>query len=334
MTATPPVSEHVTPPGGQTAAAAIEAMGLRKTFGATIAVADLHLTVFEGEIFGLVGPDGAGKTTTFRLLLGLLRPDAGSASIAGFDARQRAAEVRDLVGYVAQAFTLYADLSVMENIQFVGDLRGLDPDRVAERARELLELTDLVAASDRLAGALSGGMKRKLALICALLHRPRFLMLDEPTTGIDPVSRREIWRLLYGLPADGVTLMVSTPFIDEAERCHRLGFMAGGKLLAVDTPEGLLGQMPETLVEIRTPARQDARRLLKQRPEVRRVETVGDTLLIALDPKASDVSDGTAVRRWLTDAGVSISHCAPIAPTLGDVFSALSEPTDRLMVQS
>jgi ABC-2 type transport system ATP-binding protein len=320
MTPRAPVAEPDSLP------AAIEAVGLRKTFGATVAVADLSLAVTEGEIFGLVGPDGAGKTTTFRLLLGLLRAESGSARIAGHDSGQRAAAVRDVVGYVAQAFTLYAELSVMENMRFVADVRGLDPKAFAERARELLELTDLVEAANRPAGALSGGMKRKLAMICALLHRPRLLLLDEPTTGIDPVSRRDIWRLLYGLPAEGVTLLVSTPFIDEAERCHRLGFMAGGRLLAIDTPEGLLRQMPDALVEIRTTARQDARRLLKQRPEVRRVETVGDTLLVALDPGAPGVADGAAVRRWLADATVPVSDCQPVAATLGDVFSALSEP--------
>jgi ABC-2 type transport system ATP-binding protein len=226
---------------------------------------------------------------------------------------------------VAQAFTLYADLSVMENIQFVADVQGLDSSTWEARAKELMTLTDLTEAAGRLAGRLSGGMKRKLAMICALLHRPRILMLDEPTTGIDPVSRRDIWGLLYGLPAEGVTLLVSTPFLDEAERCHRLGFMAGGRLLAVDTPAGLVRQMPEALVEVRTSARQAVRRLLKQRPEVRRVETVGDTLLVALDPQTPNLDEGRAVRRWLDEAALPFTGCAPIAPTLGDVFSALSE---------
>lgn len=304
---------------------AIEVMGLRKSFGETAAVADLSFTVAEGEIFGLVGPDGAGKTTTFRLLLGLLTPEAGATRIGGYDTRQQVAAARELVGYVAQAFTLYGALSVLENMEFAAELRGMEPAAFAKRARDLLELTALAPFTNRRAGDLSGGMRRKLALMCALLHRPRILLLDEPTTGIDPVSRREFWKLLYGLPAEGVTLLVSTPFLDEAERCHRLGFLAGGRLLALDTPEGLIRQMPDALVEIHTRTRVDARRLLKQRPEVRRVETVGGALRVAFDLQAPDLDEGRAFGRWLTEANVPVEACEPIAPALADVFSALSE---------
>jgi ABC-2 type transport system ATP-binding protein len=300
-------------------------LGLRKTFGETVAVADLDLAVREGEIFGLVGPDGAGKTTTFRLLLGLLVPDAGESRIGGYEVRSHPMETRSLVGYVAQQFTLYADLSIAENIRFNAEVRLLDPKVHRARADELLDLTELAPFSDRLAGNLSGGMKRKLALICAMIHEPRILLLDEPTTGIDPVSRRDFWRLLYGLPARGVTVLVSTPFLDEAERCHRLGFMAGGRLLALETPEGMLGLMPDALVEIRTEARAEARRLLKQRPDVRRVETVGGALRVAFDPAAPGLDDGRAFRGWLEESGVPVASCEPVRAGLADVFSALSD---------
>src|SRR5262245_7271668 len=303
----------------------IEAAGLRKTFGETVAVAELDLAVMGGEIFGLVGPDGAGKTTTFRLLLGLLSPDAGEARLGGHPIPQKAAEARALVGYVAQAFTLYGALSVLENMQFVAELRDLDSRIFAQRAEELLTLTDLARFTDRRAADLSGGMKRKLALICALIHRPRLLFLDEPTTGIDPVSRREFWQLLYGLPAEGVTLMVSTPFLDEAERCHRLGFMAGGKLLALDTPTGLLTRMPDAQVDIETPVRVKARKLLQTRSEVRRVETVGSVLRVAFDPIIPSLDQGRALGTWLKEQGIEVLSCEPAEVTLGDVFSALSE---------
>jgi ABC-2 type transport system ATP-binding protein len=229
------------------------------------------------------------------------------------------------VGYVAQAFTLYGALSVRENMEYVAELRGMKSATFNERADELLELTALAPFTNRRAGDLSGGMRRKLALMCALLHRPRILLLDEPTTGIDPVSRRDFWRLLYGLPAEGVTLMVSTPFLDEAERCHRLGFMAAGRLLALDTPEGLLNHMPDGLVNIQTDNRVQARPILKQRPEVRRVETVGGVLRVAFDPHAPGIDEGRALGRALADANVPVTYCEPAVATLADVFSALSD---------
>jgi ABC-2 type transport system ATP-binding protein len=301
----------------------IQATGLRKAFGHTPAVEEVSLSIPKGEIFGLVGPDGAGKTTVFRLLLGLLQPDAGEARLGGFDPTRQPQEARSLVGYVAQQFTLYGDLSVSENLEFVSDVRGLSRREYRERSRFLLDLTALAPFTRRAARDLSGGMKRKLALACALLHRPEILLLDEPTTGVDPVSRREFWRMLYGLPAEGVTLLVSTPYLDEAARCGRLGFMAGGRLLAVDTPEGLRGRMPDVLIEIDTPERTRARHLLQERPEVRRVETMGGKLRVAYDRAA----DGEGLARWLTEQGVPVNGSALVEATLEDVFSALSDRT-------
>lgn len=308
---------------------AIEARGLRKRFGAVTAVDGLDLSVPEGEIFGLVGPDGAGKTTTFRLLLGLMRPDEGEARLAGYDMRTQAREAQELAGYVAQAFTLYWDLSVAENIRFTAEIRSLDPRAYRRRAAELLELTELSPFTDRLARNLSGGMRRKLALVCALLHGPRILILDEPTTGVDPVSRREFWRLLYRLPAEGVTLVVSTPYLDEAERCHTLGFMARGQLLAVDSPEGLIARMPDDLVRIVTPKRAEAWRLLSRRPEVRWVDASGGALRVAFDGEVRELEGGRAFARMLTEAGLPVEACEPMGPTLSDVFTTLAEQAPK-----
>lgn len=314
------VSRDVPPPHSL----AVHAIGLRKTFGVVAAVDGMTLSVPVGEIFGLVGPDGAGKTTTFRLLLGLLKPDAGEVALGGIPVRSRAREARALTGYVAQQFTLFGELTVAENLRFTARVRSLPKAVFQERSRELLALTDLERFQTRLARDLSGGMKRKLALACALIHSPRILLLDEPTTGVDPVSRREFWRMLYQLGDHGVTLVVSTPYLDEAERCHRLGFMVGGRVLALDTPTGMVGRMPDALVEIRTTERAEARKRLLQRPEVRRVDTVGEALRVGFDPHTG-LGDGCALGRWLADQHVPISDCSPVAPTLRDVFSALSE---------
>lgn len=303
----------------------VEARGLRKAFGKTEAVAGLDLEVRKGEIFGLVGPDGAGKTTTFRMLLGLMTPDAGEVRLGGLDVRKEPQRARSLAGYVAQNFTLYGDLSIDENLRFVASIRGLSREVYRERRTRLLELTELSPFGERLARDLSGGMKRRLALACALMPEPEILLLDEPTTGVDPVGRRGFWRLLYSLTDQGVTLVVSTPYLDEAERCHRLGFMAGGRILALDTPKGLLTRMPDALVEIRVGDRTAARHLLKERSEVRRVEIIGGALRVAFDPGASNEDEGRELGRWLAARGVEVVSCEPAVATLPDVFTALSD---------
>ena len=303
---------------------AVEARGLRKSFGATVAVSGLDLQVTPGEIFGLVGPDGAGKTTAFRLLLGLLQADAGEAVLGGIRVREHPADARALVGYVAQQFTLFGALTVAENVRFAGKVRQIERAEFERQSAALLRLVELERFTERLARDLSGGMKRKLALVCALIHRPQILLLDEPTTGVDPVSRREFWRALYQLSGEGVTLVVSTPYLDEAERCHRLGLMVRGQILALDTPPGLLRRMPDALVEIRTEARTEARRLLAERPEVRRVDTVGTSLRVAFD-RAAPLDEGRELGRWLATTGVPVEWCEPVTPVLRDVFSALSD---------
>jgi ABC-2 type transport system ATP-binding protein len=217
----------------------IETHDLTRRFGDITAVDHLNLTVAQGEIFGLVGPDGAGKTTTLRMLCGLVDPSEGSALVAGHDAVREPQAVKDRIGYMAQRFGLYLDLSVQENMDFYADLFGIVGDERATLSERLLSMTRMDSFRSRLAGQLSGGMKQKLALMCTLLHRPQILFLDEPTNGVDPVSRRDFWAILYQLLKDGITILMTTAYLDEAERCNRVGLMHRGKLIRCDSPEAL-----------------------------------------------------------------------------------------------
>jgi ABC-2 type transport system ATP-binding protein len=217
----------------------IETHGLTRRFGNIIAVDHLDLAIAPGEIFGLVGPDGAGKTTTLRMLCSLLDPSEGSARVAGHDVARESQSVKDHIGYMAQKFGLYLDLSVQENMNFYADLFGIMGAERTTLAAQLLHMTRMDPFQDRLAGRLSGGMKQKLALMCTLLHRPQILFLDEPTNGVDPVSRRDFWAILYQLLKDGITILMTTAYLDEAERCNRVGLMHRGKLISCDSPEAM-----------------------------------------------------------------------------------------------
>jgi ABC-2 type transport system ATP-binding protein len=217
----------------------IETRGLTRRFGALTAVDHLDLSVAPGEIFGLVGPDGAGKTTTLRMLCGLVDPTEGSARVAGHDVARESRAVKDQIGYMAQRFGLYLDLTVEENMSFYADLFGIVGVERTDLASRLLRMTRMEPFRDRQGGKLSGGMKQKLALMCTLLHRPRILFLDEPTNGVDPVSRRDFWTILYQLLKDGITIFMATAYLDEAERCNRVGLMHKGRLIRCDTPERL-----------------------------------------------------------------------------------------------
>jgi ABC-2 type transport system ATP-binding protein len=217
----------------------IETRGLTRRFGNLTAVDHLDLTVAPGEIFGLVGPDGAGKTTTLRLLCGLMNPTEGSARVAGHDVVRELQAVKDQIGYMAQRFGLYGDLTVQENMDFYADLFGIVGTERSELSVQLLRMTRMEPFRGRQASRLSGGMKQKLALMCTLLHRPRILFLDEPTNGVDPVSRRDFWAILYQLLKDGITILMTTAYLDEAERCNRVGLMHRGKLIRCDAPEVL-----------------------------------------------------------------------------------------------
>ena len=219
--------------------AIIETRDLTRRFGPLVAVDHLNLTVDRGEIFGLVGPDGAGKTTTLRMLCGLMTPSEGSATVAGHDVSRQSQAVKDQIGYMAQRFGLYGDLTVDENMTFYADLFGITGDVREQLTAQLLRMTRMEPFRTRQAGRLSGGMKQKLALMCTLLHRPQILFLDEPTNGVDPVSRRDFWAILYQLLKDGITIFMTTAYLDEAERCNRVGLMHKGKLIRCSAPDAM-----------------------------------------------------------------------------------------------
>jgi ABC-2 type transport system ATP-binding protein len=222
----------------------IQTRDLTRRFGALTAVDHVTLDVARGEIFGLVGPDGAGKTTTLRLLCGLMNPSEGQARVAGYDVAREAQAVKDHIGYMAQRFGLYGDLTVEENMHFYADLFGISRQQRAELMPGLLRMTRMEPFGKREAGKLSGGMKQKLALMCTLLHRPQVLFLDEPTNGVDPLSRRDFWAILYQLLQDGITIFMTTAYLDEAERANRVGLLHQGRLIRCDTPEILKGPLP------------------------------------------------------------------------------------------
>ncbi len=299
------------------ASSAIHASGLRRTFGELVAVAALDLDVSEGEIFGLVGPDGAGKTTIIRMLTGILPPTAGTATVAGYDVGRDHARLKTHIGYMSQRFGLYPDLTVIENIDFYADIYGVPVRGRAEKTEQLLGFSNLTPFKQRLAGNLSGGMKQKLGLACALIHTPRVLFLDEPTNGVDPVSRRDFWRILYQLVREGVTLFVSTAYLDEAERCNRLALLHQGRLLGVGTPAEVKRLMPGALLEVRTSAPRPVAALLREKLRDVTVGLFGDRVHIASrDPSAVAIQ----VRELLAAAGVTVDSIRPIEPSLEDVF--------------
>jgi ABC-2 type transport system ATP-binding protein len=297
---------------------AIETHDLSKSFGDLRAVEGLTLAINEGEMFGLVGPDGAGKTTTIRMLCGVLLPTAGSASVLGFDLAREPDRVKERIGYLSQRFSLYGDLTVDENIEFFAEINGVYDFR--DRREELLEFTRLTAFRDRLAERLSGGMKQKLALACTLVHTPRILLLDEPTTGVDPVSRRDFWKILQALLAQGITIIMSTPYLDEAERCTRVALMNQGKAMVVSTPGEIKKGMPGQVVEIVCAPVRRAFQTLKGRSEVMEVQAFGDRLNIVV---ADARRETPAVERLLREAGVSLADVRVISPTLENVFISL-----------
>ena len=291
--------------------------GLTKRFGPRLAVDHLSLTVASGESFALVGPDGAGKTTTMRLLVGIMDPDEGRAEVLGFDPVSQGDQVREQIGYMPQRFGLYNDLTVRENIAFYADLYRVDRETRASRVPELLEFSGLAPFTERLAANLSGGMRQKLGLVCSLIHRPQVLFLDEPTFGVDPVSRREFWHILYQLLKTGITIFLSTAYMDEAERAHRVGLMHEGRLLVADTPQAIKAGFEGELLEIRAKNLRAARRLLEANPLARQVLSMGDRLMVTVDHRAQAEKPLTQA---LSEAGLEGVSLAPAEPTLEDLF--------------
>jgi len=298
----------------------VEARDLSKRFGRLTAVDGLTLSLNRGEIFGLVGPDGAGKTTVLRLLTGVMPASAGSATVLGQEVTRDPEPIRHRIGYVPQSTSLYADLSVLENLQFHADLFGLPRVERARKTAELLAFSRLEPFARRLARHLSGGMRQKLALCCALIHQPEVLFLDEPTIGVDPVSRREFWLLIYHLLRQGVTLMVSTPYLDEAERCQRVGLMDHGRLIACDTPTALRQLLPGVLAELRGPSPETVLPLVRRFPDVKEVQVFGDTLHLVVQDAEGALP---RLRAALAAQGVSGVQLRVILPSLEDVFVTL-----------
>ena len=298
---------------------ALQVRGLIKRFRQKTAVDGLDLTVQQGEIFGLIGPDGAGKTTFMRLLAGILEADGGEAMVAGCDVLADPEAVKKRIGYLSQVFSLYTDLTIEENLDFVADLYGTPRNEVRELKEELLNLTGLAEFRKRQAGRLSGGMKQKLGLSCALIHRPEVLLLDEPTTGVDPVARREFWKILWQLPGQGVTVLLTSPYMDEASRCGRVAMIHHGRKLAEGTVHELQEQVPGTTLEIVCRRTHEAGQAAIKVDGVESATPFGDTLHVRLEPPAT----ADAVKSALRDAGVDWETVETIEPTLEDAFLAL-----------
>jgi ABC-2 type transport system ATP-binding protein len=300
----------------------VRAEGLVRRYGALTAVAGILFEVRRSEMFGLIGPDGAGKTTTLRTVLGLLPPSEGRITTCGLDPWRQRLRLARRVGYLSQRFSLYGDLTVDENIAFFADLHGV---RGWQALRdELLEMVRMAPFRKRLTDRLSGGMKQKLALACTLVHTPELLVLDEPTTGVDPVSRRDFWKLLARLQRQGLTILVTTPYLDEAERCTRVALMDHGRLLVTGAPDALREGQPGVLLEVVARPRRRVQELLKERPEVSDVEVFGERLHVTLGGHEAAEVDVAAARLadYLRSAGVELLALRPATPSLEDVFIA------------
>ena len=300
----------------------IQTTNLTKSFESLIAVKDLSLEVKTGEIFGLVGPDASGKTTTLRMLCGILPPDAGGATVAGCDIPKEAESLREKVGYLPQRFGLYGDLTVLENIHFYADLYQVTRQERRERITRLLRFANLEPFGKRKAQDLSGGMKQKLGLICALIHTPQILFLDEPTTGVDPLSRRDFWIILYDLLKEGVTILFSTSYLDEAERCSRVGLIYEGELLVADTPSAVKAQMRGKILELRTENNQKSLRMLEGVGLFKGLVLTGEKIHVLVDdPEDSEL----AIHDILKEKGMKILGLLAVRPSLEDAFVSIVE---------
>ena len=297
----------------------IKTIDLSKSFGATIAVDRLNLEVKQGELFGLVGPDGAGKTTTMRLLTGIMDPLSGDAQVAGHSILTEGELIKEKIGYMSQRFGLYEDLTVIENILFYADLYEVPQRERPKRVERLLGFSNLTPFKHRLAGELSGGMKQKLGLACTLIHTPVVLFLDEPTNGVDPVSRRDFWKILYDLLKDGVTIMVSTAYLDEAERCTRIALMHNGTILIEGEPKSIRTSLGLSMVEVWPDHARSAVEKVRAMKGVNSVSLYGDRLHIALD---KDVMAEDLLDRMKRDQ-VRINDSRVIIPSLEDVFISM-----------
>jgi ABC-2 type transport system ATP-binding protein len=294
---------------------------LTKSFNDVPAVDHLKFEVNKGELFGLVGPDGAGKTTTMRLLTAILEPTSGNAWVAGHSILTEGERIKEKIGYMSQRFGLYEDLTVRENLLFYADLYEVPRRDRPPRMERLLGFSNLAPFKDRLAGQLSGGMKQKLGLACSLIHTPEVLFLDEPTNGVDPVSRRDFWKILYDLLKQDITIFVSTAYLDEAERCMRVGLMHQGSIMMLDKPAAIKRSLQGVMIEIWTPHAREAAGIVKTLEAVKSVSIYGDKLHVSL----GDKEQAHAVHESIAKAGISIQGEREIVPSLEDVFISMVE---------
>jgi len=304
---------------------AVKTENLTKKFNGLAAIDRINLEVEKGEIIGLVGPDGGGKTTLLRLFVGLLQPTSGSVLVDGVDVVKNPGRIKDRIGYMPQHFSLYGDMTVAENLKFFADLYGVDKKNFKKRKRELLGFSGLSPFENRLARTLSGGMQKKLALASNLFHTPSLLFLDEPTTGVDPVSRRELWHLLYQLNREGVTLVLTTPYMDETLKCQRVGFISEGKILAFDSPQNLISRMKDEVLELASPS-EEAKKLLKNLPDLKNLYPFGGTLHLVFE-QGKNAEEKT--REFLESRGTEIQRLRKIAPSFEDVFLALVQEKEK-----
>jgi len=299
--------------------AAIQFDNVKKRYGAVEALRGVSFTVAPGQMFGLIGPDGAGKTTAIRTICGLLHIDGGRIRVLGKDPVADHRAITNMVGYLSQRFSLYGDLSVDENIAFFAEIHGVSDYR--GRRDRLLAMTQLTPFRSRLADQLSGGMKQKLALACTLVHEPKVILLDEPTTGVDPVSRREFWKLLSQFLAQGITIVMSTPYLDEAERCSRIVLLHEGRVLALDEPGALRSSLPGTLLEVLVASPAEALRALKGPGGVKHAQVFGDRLHVWSEQTTAAAAEAEFAA-IVARAGIHPSGTRPIVPSLEDVFIA------------
>jgi len=292
----------------------IRASHLKKRFGDIAAVNGVTYSVAKGEMFGLIGPDGAGKTTTIKCLCGLLSPDEGSIQILNTNIKNHKKEIQNNIGYLSQKFSLYGDLSVDENIEFFAEIH--DVRNYEERRNQLLDFTRLTPFRKRIADKLSGGMKQKLALACSLIHKPEIIFLDEPTTGVDPVSRRDFWKILFDLQKDGITIFMSTPYLDEAERCNRVALIDKGKIISLDTPQVVKDSIGKKVIEVITSKVRDAYALVKENSDME-VQLFGDRINIMVD---KDSEKSQRILSLLLENNIPIEDHRTIDPSLENVF--------------
>jgi len=304
----------------------IDARHLSRRFGDLLAVRDVSLTVERGEIFGVLGPNGAGKSTTIRMLCGILDPTSGSGRVVGFDIVTQAERIKASIGYMTQRFSLYEDLTVAENLAFYASVYGLDRRRRAARVDEVIDKIGLAARRSQIAGTLSGGWKQRLALACSTIHEPPLLFLDEPTAGVDPVSRREFWEQIHRISSAGTTVLMTTHYMDEAERCHRLAFIFGGQLLDVGTPEEIVARREMRAAELDVDRSREAAEVLRALPSVEEVSHFGHLLRVATRG-ASDPVD--LVTHALAAAGIQVRGARPSRVDVEDAFVAMVRADQR-----